>query len=180
MEGAREIVSGSSGAQPTTDPPKASETASEEPVQPGRPATRWVRIRCGARLYGMPLERVREILTPQPLTRLPGCGATVAGLVGVRGRVVTALDLGWILGPGASVSLPDHRLLLVDIEGRTVGLVVDEARAVVDGVLHPPVPEPERLAGLDAEGADVLGMVDSGNERFPALDLDAVIGRHFA
>jgi purine-binding chemotaxis protein CheW len=145
-----------------------------------RSTRRWVRVTCDGRTYGMPLERVREILTPQPFTRLPGCDAEVAGLVGVRGRVVTVLDLGRILGSRAAASLPDHRLLLVDHGERIVGLVVDDASAVLDGVLRPPVPEQERLAGLDPEGPEHLGLVEAEDGSFMALDLDAVITRRIA
>lgn len=177
MEGVAGLPSLGSEAEPTAAHPPAS---AEPPTDAKRPARRWVRVVCGARLFGLPLERVREILVPQPLTRLPGCGDAVAGLVGIRGRVVTALDLGRILGSGASASLPDHRLLLVDAEERIIGLAVDDARAVVDGTLRPPVPEQERLAGVDAEEPHILGWVEAGDDGFPALDLDAVIDRHFA
>ena len=177
-EGMSGLPSVRSGTEPTSACPPASE---EPPMQAHGPVRRWVRFVCGARLFGIPLERVREILTPQPLTRLPGCGETVAGLVGVRGRVVTVLDLGRILGTGASASLPDHRLLLVDADERTVGLVIDDVKAVVDGAFRPPVPDLERLEGVDAEDEpDVLGWVETGDGAFPALDLDAVIDRHFA
>lgn len=161
---------------PEAEPAVASSPSQAEGLPAEGPTGRWVRIVCGARLFGVPLERVREILTPQPLTRLPGCGESVAGLVGIRGRVVTALDLGRILGAGVSASLPDHRLLLVEAEERIIGLVVDDAKAVVDGALRPPVPVAER----QADGPDVLGWVEAGDGGFPALDLDAVIDRHFA
>jgi purine-binding chemotaxis protein CheW len=142
-----------------------------------RSTRRWIRVTCAGRTYGLPLERVREILTPQPFTRLPGCDAEVAGLIGVRGRVVTVLDLGRILGTRAAASLPDHRLLLVDYGERIVGLAVDDASAVVDGVLRPPVSEQERLVGLDPDGPEDLGLIEAEEGSFMALDLDAVIAR---
>lgn len=140
---------------------------------------RWVRIACAGRLYCIPLKRVREILAPQPLTRLPGCDASVAGLLGVRGRIVTVLDLGRTLGAAPSVAVPDHRVLLVEAGERVVGIIVDDAKGVADGVLSTTAPGED--AGIDCDGnATVCGRVVAGNEGFPALDLDAVIDRHFA
>ena len=135
---------------------------------PAEPMRMWVRVVCGPCAYGIALERVREILTPQPLTRLPGCEAEVAGLVGVRGRVVTALDLGRILGSNASASLPDHRLVLVDHGDRVVGLVVDDVSAVVEGASRPAEAAPE-------QGAAVV--VSSAEGGFVGLDVDALVGR---
>lgn len=132
------------------------------------PVSAWVRVRCGTQAYGIALERVREILTPQPFTRLPGCDAEVAGLVGVRGRVVTVFDLGRILGSGASASLPDHRLVLADHGDRVIGLVVDDVTAVVDGVLRLPAPD-----GVPA----ATGVVSSAEGGFVGLDVDALVGR---
>lgn len=177
-------VAGIPSSYPTADspdvpPPFTDITASgPDEEESGRPpARRWIRVVCGERMYAVPLERVREILTPQPLTRLPGCDAEVAGLIGVRGRIVTVLDLGRILGRRPAISLPEHRLLLVDHEERIVGLAVEEASAVLDGDLRPPVPERERLAGVDPEGPEVLGFVHVEEDGIVALDLDAVIGR---
>ena len=153
----------------------SSDAPEETGVQPQ--PRRWVRVTCDGRTCGIPLERVREILTPQPLTRLPGCGKDVAGLIGVRGRIVTVLDLGSILGSRAAVSLPDHRLLLVDHGERVVGLAVDDASAVVGGNLLPPVPPPERLIGLDPEVPGDLGRIETEDGYLMGLDLDAVFSR---
>jgi chemotaxis signal transduction protein len=87
------------------------------------------------------------------------------------------LDLGCILGSRAAVSLPDHRLLLVDHGERVVGLAVDDASAVVSGNLLPPVPLPERLIGLDPEVPGDLGRIETEDGYLMGLDLDAVFSR---
>ncbi len=178
--GARDGLTSERSSETGPFPPGLETAEVVEPPSDREPAhmRRWVRIAVGGRDWAVPLERVREILTPQPFTRLPGCDAHVAGLVGVRGRVVTVLDLGRILGSCAAASRSDHRLLLVDHGDRVVGLAVDDASAVMDGALRPPVPEPERLAGVDFESPDTIGFVRAENGGFLALDIDAVIGRH--
>lgn len=94
------------------------------------PAPQWVIFSCGGKCLGLALERVQEILTPRPFTRLPGARADAAGLIGVRSRIVTAYDLGALLGGTASAAGPNHRILLVEDGERVSGLIVDEVLAV--------------------------------------------------
>jgi purine-binding chemotaxis protein CheW len=93
---------------------------------PDAAQAQWVVFRCDGRRFGVPLGQVAEIVAARPFTRLPGAGSEVCGLVGVRGRVVTVLDLGVALGRRAAGSLPDHRLLLLDDDGRLIGAAVDD------------------------------------------------------
>ena len=45
------------------------------------------------RYLGVPVDRVQEVLRPQPVTRVPLAHPHIAGLLNLRGRIVTALDL---------------------------------------------------------------------------------------
>jgi purine-binding chemotaxis protein CheW len=98
-------------------------------------SSRWVVFTCDGRHFALPLGRVRAILHSRPLTRIPGCGPTVCGLLGLRGRVVTVLDFGAALGLRPSATILDHRLLLVEAGERTVAGAVEVVAAVtrVDG-----------------------------------------------
>lgn len=130
-------------------------------------ATQWVVFRCADRRFGVPLESVTEIITPRPFTRLPGAGAEVCGLVGVRGRVVTVLDMGILLGLPASRLVADHRLLLLDVTGRRLGAAVDDVVAVAAARMEP-LTATEPLRTSDA--AAVLGAARSDDGVFTALD----------
>lgn len=139
----------------------AAEAGADAPA-----ATQWVVFRCAGRRFGVPLARVTEIIVPQPFTRLPGADAAVCGLVGVRGRVVTVLDFGVLLGVRSSGAQPDHRLLLLDLEGRRIGAAVDDVVEIV----------PARVAPGDGTAADagipadaVLGTGRSDDGVFTAI-----------
>lgn len=139
------------------------------PATPAGP--QWVVLTCDDVRLAVPLARVREILTPRPFTRLPGCGPDVCGLIAVRGRVVTVFDLSVVLARRPAATVPDHRLLLVDHRGRAVGFAVDAvvtiAPAEIRHVTEPPLPIAE----------DVIGIGDIDHQRFAALDLDHLLGR---
>src|SRR3712207_9096294 len=49
-------------------------------------------------LYGVEVEHVQEVLKSQGLTRVPLAPAAVAGLINLRGQVVTAIELRERLG----------------------------------------------------------------------------------
>jgi purine-binding chemotaxis protein CheW len=83
------------------------------------------------RLYGIAVEQVQEVLREQPMTRVPLAPDAVRGLINLRGKIVTAVDLRKCLGleakgtPGASMNV-----VLNNTED-TVSLLVDDIGDVV-------------------------------------------------
>jgi purine-binding chemotaxis protein CheW len=143
-------------------------------------SSQWVVFACGDHLFGLPLRQTREILPPRNITRLPGCGPEVAGLVGIRGRVVTVFDFGVILGTTPAAQNLDHRMLVVFVKDKRVAVLVDEIIAVSresGGVL--PL-DTDALRPYDIERDDVLGVGALGESPFLALDPDRILGRLLA
>jgi chemotaxis signal transduction protein len=124
---------------------------------------RWVLFACAGQRFGLPLAQVREIVAPRQFTRLPGAGAEVCGLIGVRGRAVTVIDLGTVLGRRSSAARTDHRLLLLDLDERQVGVAVDEVMAILPAHV-------QAAEGAIAEMKAVLGTGSVDGETFLALD----------
>ena len=144
---------------------------------PATATSQWVVFSCGEFWFGLPLDCTREILSPRAITRLPGCGAEVCGLVGIRGRVVTVFDFGVVIGGEPSVEKPDHRLLVLIVRGRRVAAAVDEIIAVsreVAGVL--PL-DSNALRPYDIDRDDLLGIGALDDRPFLALDPDRILGR---
>ena len=140
-------------------------------------ASQWVVFACGDYWFGLPLEQTREILPPRAITRLPGCGPEVAGLVGIRGRVMTVFDFGVLLANVPSVDQADHRMLVVVVHGKRVAVLVDEIIAVSResaGVL--PL-DGDALRPYDVERDDVLGIGALDERPFMALDPERILGR---
>ena len=144
---------------------------------PASAASQWVVFSCGDYWFGLPLDRTREILPPRTITRLPGCGPEVCGLVGIRGRVVTVFDFGVIIGGQSSLMKTDHRMLVLFVRGRRVAAVVDEIIAVsreATGVL--PLTG-DGLRPYDIDRDDLVGIGALGDRPFLALDPDRILGR---
>lgn len=80
--------------------------------------------------YALPLPSVREILKLGPITEVPRSPKDVLGIVSVRGRVTTVLDLRTRLRMPTSETTKQTRVLLVDGGDEILGLLVDEVLQV--------------------------------------------------
>lgn len=126
----------------------------------------------GTDLYAVDIMRIREIVRPLPVTPVPKAPAGMIGVVDLRGQVLPLFDLRlrFDLGPRADSDLVHVRHLIIKLDGRTVGVVVDQVHDVVNltrsqlrvgagvlageaaqvfiGVAPVPSPQGERLALL--------------------------------
>lgn len=84
----------------------------------------------GHEQFGLPLHAIREILKPPPLTPVPRTVPHVLGIISVRGRVITVLDLRKRLRVAESPITRQSRILLVLHHGETIGLLVDRVLQV--------------------------------------------------
>jgi len=95
--------------------------------------------------YAVPIARITEILKPLPITPVPRAPRFVVGVMTVRGRLVTVIDLRKRLRVRESPMDTKTRILITDTGEERVGLLVDEVMQV------------HRLADSEIEPKEVLG-----------------------
>ena len=83
-------------------------------------------------LYGVEVEHVQEVLRAQKLTRVPLAPPAVAGLINLRGQVVTAIELRERLGRPARAEGADSVVIVVRMHGEAVSFLVDGIADVVN------------------------------------------------
>jgi purine-binding chemotaxis protein CheW len=83
------------------------------------------------RLYGIAVEQVQEVLREQAMTRVPLAPEAVRGLINLRGKIVTAVDLRKRLGLGAKRTPGAPMNVVLSSEEDTVSLLVDAIGDVV-------------------------------------------------
>jgi len=76
--------------------------------------------------YALPLVQVREILKPPPITEVPRAAAEVVGIISVRGRITTIIDLHRRLRIDSTPVDKRTRILLVDNGDEVIGCIVDQ------------------------------------------------------
>jgi len=109
------------------------------------------------RFFGIDVASVREVVRSQRVTPLPLAPPLIEGVVELRSGVVPVVDLGRALGGECIDPGPDTRIVLLDVDGMSIGLVVEGATDVLS--VHPAnvedVPELARQTGYEAVRAVV-------------------------
>ncbi len=83
-------------------------------------------------IYAVPLTKIREILSPPPITEVPRAPGDVVGICSVRGLLVTVIDLRRRLVVEESQTTRRTRILLTETDAReVVGLLVDGVDQVI-------------------------------------------------
>jgi len=86
----------------------------------------------GRYLFGIDVELVQEIVRMQTITPVPLSGPEIAGLVNLRGEVLTAVDLRARLGLPPAGESHDPVNVVVRLDDEPVSLLVDEIGAVIE------------------------------------------------
>ena len=80
--------------------------------------------------YGVPVERVHEVIRVETITRVPHAPPHLRGLATFRGRLIPVIDLAHVLGRPAPAITRESRIVTVAVAGRLLGLLVERAAAV--------------------------------------------------
>lgn len=81
--------------------------------------------------YALPAAQVLQLESFSGVTAVPGTLPHVTGIVQVRGRIVPVIDLRLLFGEPAAEAVLDTRIIIVELDERTVGLRVDSSREVL-------------------------------------------------
>src|SRR5262250_1850226 len=114
----------------------------------------YVTAMIGGQLFGLPISRVQDVFMPDRLTRVPLSSPEIAGVLNLRGRIVTAIDMRRRLGlPPRSDGRPPMAVG-IELKGESYGLLIDavgEVMKLANGTREAnPVNLDARLAGVSA------------------------------
>ncbi len=76
-------------------------------------------------LYALDAACVQEVIRLGSVTQVPYAPVEVLGIVNLRGRIVTIVDLGLRLGFPRAVIGPDSRVFIIEDRGEFIGLLID-------------------------------------------------------
>jgi len=83
-------------------------------------------------LCGLDASRVQEVIRVESVTPVRHGPEEVTGVINLRGKIVTLLDLGIILGFGRSTITPDSRVFVIEDRGEFLGVLVDRVSEVIE------------------------------------------------
>jgi purine-binding chemotaxis protein CheW len=123
--------------------------------------------------YGVEVLRVQEIIRAQPLTRVPRSPRVVRGLINLRGRIVTVLDLRRRLELAERPADDTQRNIVVRTAEGVVSLLVDEIGDVLEMGQETFEPPPQTLKGVAREL--IGGAYKLADRLLLILDIDRVV-----
>jgi len=138
-----------------------------------------VALRLGDQDFCIDIGLVREIRGWSATTMLPNAQHYIAGVMNLRGSVVAVVDLAARLGLGDTRPTPRHVVIIVSLNGQTVGLLADLVSDILAVTPDMTRPVPERVAGTTREHlACILALEDGRILR--DLDLSHLLAARIA
>ncbi len=122
----------------------------------------------------VPITDVHQIIRDVPITRMPNVSNHVEGVLNLRGMVVPIIDLKHLLGLGTRLLGELHRLVIVEVMGRTVGFSVDSVGGVFQFDTAEIQAAPDVVLAKVA-GRYVSGVVRRGEDIVILLDIQEVL-----
>jgi purine-binding chemotaxis protein CheW len=126
-------------------------------------------------VYGVDISRVHEIIRMAQITRVPRAPDFVEGVINLRGKVIPVIDLQKRFGLGSGGRSKASRIVVVDVEDNTIGMIVDGVSEVLRlpvSAIEPPSPI---VATIDSDY--VRGIAKVEERLIILLDLDRILSK---
>jgi purine-binding chemotaxis protein CheW len=127
----------------------------------------------GTALFGLDTAHVQEVTIPGKNTFVHNAPAAVVGIINLRGRIATVIDLAVRLGLGRVEPGIEARIFIIDDRGEWLGLLVDrvaDAIAIDPAAIAPP---PENVNGTREK--HVLGVIKHDGRLITLLNLKEIL-----
>lgn len=104
----------------------------------------------GSEQYAIDILRVREIRAHMPVTRIANSAPAMKGIFDLRGSIVPVFDMRALLGIAPAEGVTNPVVIILDIDGRPAGIVVDFVSQVIALERSAVKPVPATSANVDA------------------------------
>jgi purine-binding chemotaxis protein CheW len=135
--------------------------------------TEFVTFTLAGQLFGLPIGQVQDVFKPTSVTRVPLADAEIAGVLNLRGRIVTAIEMRSRLDAQPRTNGEDAMAIGIEAKGESFGLIVDavgEVLKLADFALEPnPINLDRKLAALSH------GVYRLDDQLLVVLDIDEVL-----
>lgn len=132
-----------------------------------------VSFKIGNEEFGVEILKVQEIIKMVPITKVPNSPAFVEGVINLRGKVIPIVDFRSRLGMERVEQTKDTRIIVVDVESRIIGFIVDSVSEVLRIPRNITEAPPEIVAGIDSEFIKSVGKLE--DRLLILIDLDMVL-----
>jgi purine-binding chemotaxis protein CheW len=134
-----------------------------------------VGFRVGLETFGVPITCVHEIVRVPEITNVPDAPEFVEGVINLRGKIVSVVDLRKRFGQTTNNPDKKNRVIVVESEGKLVGLIVDAASEVMK-IPHSEIEAPPKVMS-DGDSGYVTGVGKLKDRLIILVDLNRVLQR---
>ncbi|HXY89874.1 MAG TPA: chemotaxis protein CheW [Xanthobacteraceae bacterium] len=133
----------------------------------------FVTVWIGGQLFGLPIARVHDVFMVERLTRVPLAPPEIAGILNLRGRVVTTIDMRRRLDLPARDEGRNTMAVGIEHRGESYGLLIDSVGEVLKIPAANRDPNPVNLDPRWSRVAD--GVVQLDGRLMVVLEVDRVL-----
>jgi purine-binding chemotaxis protein CheW len=127
----------------------------------------------GSETYGLDIATVHEIIRMQPITKVPKAPFYVEGVINLRGRVIPVIDMGRRFGLEKVEKDKNNRIVVVNIQGTTLGIIVDAVTEVLRITNDSIEPVSDIITAANSDY--LLGIAKLTDKMVILLDLDRLL-----
>jgi len=134
-----------------------------------------VTFRLGNEDYAVNILKVQEINRMKEITRVPNTPQYVEGVINLRGKVIPVINLRGKFGLNDKESDTQSRIMIMDIQGITMGIVVDAVSEVLRIPANIVEPTPPMASNISTEY--IKGIAKLEDRLIILLDMDMLVGK---
>ena len=137
-------------------------------------ADKYLLFRIGKEIYGIDIKHVTEIIELQKITEVPDMPEYINGVINLRGKIIPAMDMR--LRFHMEVREYDSRtcIIIVNVNNKAIGLVVDTVAEVQDIPLENIEPAPN-FKSENSKERFISGLAKAGEDVRIILDVEKII-----
>ena len=133
--------------------------------------TEFITATIGGQVFGVPISQVQDVFTPEMMTKVPLAAPEIAGVLNLRGRIVTAIDMRERLNLPVNEDESDRMAVGIESGNESYGLLIDSIGEVLRLKQSEMEPNPANLdkhwtrvsAGVYRLDGQLLVVLDVGN-----------------
>jgi purine-binding chemotaxis protein CheW len=134
-----------------------------------------VGFRIGTETYGVPIGSVREIVRVPAITAVPNAPETIEGVINLRAKIIPVMDLRKRFHQPEIKTDKKNRILVVELDGKLLGLIVNSASEVIK--IPPSEIVPPGIVFADTDSSYVTGVGKLSGRLIILLDISRLLHR---
>ncbi len=127
----------------------------------------------GETLWGLDTLDTQEVIRVTDITKVHNADDYVIGIINLRGKIVTIIDLSRKLGIGSSKASESSRIIIVEWKGEHVGLMIDAISDVIDIEKKSLTSAPASMHGT--RGGYIDSVYQSGQQLIAIINIRTVL-----